>query len=845
MRPNRSGRILRWVATLLVLMPPLCALADEEEPTGSAAWQTLASQPSWAAARDRVHEGFAEISVALWEALPAEKRRGLSDLRTAEFSPEGRIALIHGLAVVLVVLLALRLVRGQGDLTVSIEYPPELRGTFTVAIRRRALGEPATPRVTNLVAAKRERLAAGMARSRRHPMVAHETRFTRLPARPLFVIVDGFLQTTGGGDAVVTPHFEEQAVTLRRGRSVRVEFDFHPRECPVDVRVLWDHRPVSEATVALRGRRDSLRYVRGAPVRLGASRGVHALVIGSADRVVEHPLEIVSFDPTSVVVDLTNRDEIVFTGCPPAVEPYVLGDIPAAARALTADGQDEAAHLLLARFHQDGNRDETAATHYEQAGHHLEAARLRADLSDFEKSALLFERAGDFDNAAAMYRSAGDPLRAGEMFQRAEAYQSAAECFKQADDLPRQVEALERGGDPFEAARAAIERDEWGRAIRSLQLVSAQDDSYLEAAEMLIDAYQREGHLDLAAAKIKEVVDNRGDQHAPLEATDRLARQLEESDDVDTALEMLEIIRGRDATYPNVASRIEDLRKRRSVERGAVTPSVGRGDFGVESRYEILEEVGRGGMGIVFKARDRRLGRVVALKKLPDNLRNHPKAVELFLREARAAAALNHTNIVTLFDAGQEGETYYITMELLEGAPLQKILRTRGKLGARDAARLCVQVANGLHYAHEQKIIHRDIKTGNLFFTHSKVVKIMDFGLAKMVEEVRRAATVIGGTPYYMAPEQSVGGQVDHRADIYALGITLFELVTGRVPFDDGDVAYHHRHTRPMDPREVVSDLPEALADLIAHMLAKSPDDRCGSAARVAERLTEISKALS
>jgi serine/threonine-protein kinase len=250
-------------------------------------------------------------------------------------------------------------------------------------------------------------------------------------------------------------------------------------------------------------------------------------------------------------------------------------------------------------------------------------------------------------------------------------------------------------------------------------------------------------------------------------------------------------------------------------------------------------------MGIVFKARDRRLGRVVALKKLPDNLRNHPKAVELFLREARAAAALNHTNIVTLFDAGQEGETYYITMELLEGAPLQKILRTRGKLGALDAARLCVQVANGLHYAHEQKIIHRDIKTGNLFFTHSKVVKIMDFGLAKMVEEVRRATTVIGGTPYYMAPEQSVGGQVDHRADIYALGITLFELVTGRVPFDDGDVAYHHRHTRPMDPREVVSDLPEALADLIAHMLAKSPDDRCGSAARVAERLTEISKALS
>jgi len=834
------------LAASVFVLAPLCAGAAEDAPRAwTEAWQTLEDPPAWQQARDHLLERARVISSAVFEALPEETQRGLSDLAILDFSAEGRLALIQALALGLVALLLLRLARGRGDLCVSIEYPPELRGTFTVAIRKRALGEPDTPRVTSPVAAKRERLGARMARRRWHPMVAHETRFMGVPARQLCVSVDGFLQTTGGGDAVVTPHFEEQTVSVRRGRSVRVEFDFHPRECPIEVRVLWDRRPVAEAIVALRGRRDSLRYVRGAPVRLGAPRGSHALVVGSADRVSERVLEIESFDPTSVVVDLTHRDEIVFTGCPPAVEPYVFGDVPAAARALEADGQDEAAHLLLARFHQDGNRDEIAATHFEQAGRHLEAARLRADLSDFEKSALLFERAGDFDNAAAMYRSAGDLSRAGEMFQRAEAYQSAAECFKEADDLPRQVEALERAGVPFEAAQVAIERDDWGRAIRSLQLVAAKDDAYLEASRLLIDAYQREGHLDLAAAKIKEVIGTRGVEHAPLDVTDRLAQLLEESDDIETALEMLEIIRGRDATYPNVATRIEDLRKRRAADRGTVTPSVGRGDFGVESRYEILEEVGRGGMGIVFKARDRRLGRVVALKKLPDNLRNHPKAVDLFLREARAAAALNHTNIVTLFDAGQEGETYYITMELLEGAPLQKILRKRGKLGARDAARLGSQVANGLHYAHEQKIIHRDIKTANLFFTNSKVMKIMDFGLAKMVEEVRRATTVIGGTPYYMAPEQSVGGQVDHRADIYALGITLFELVTGRVPFDDGDVAYHHRHTKPTDPPETVAHLPDGFAELIAHMLAKNPDDRCGSAARVAERLNEISKALS
>ena len=242
-----------------------------------------------------------------------------------------------------------------------------------------------------------------------------------------------------------------------------------------------------------------------------------------------------------------------------------------------------------------------------------------------------------------------------------------------------------------------------------------------------------------------------------------------------------DIIRRRDATYPNIATRIEALRKQRHKEASSAdTPSMPNTEaFSSGFRYEILEEVGRGGMGIVFKARDRRLDRVVALKRLPDNLRNHPKAVELFLREARAAASLNHPNVVTVHDAGQEGESFYITMELLEGLPLQQILKRNGRIGPRDVARLGVQVVKGLHYAHEQRIVHRDIKTGNIFFTKSNTIKIMDFGLAKMLEEVRRASTVVGGTPYYMAPEQSLGEAVDPRADLYALGVTFFELLTG------------------------------------------------------------------
>ena len=270
-------------------------------------------------------------------------------------------------------------------------------------------------------------------------------------------------------------------------------------------------------------------------------------------------------------------------------------------------------------------------------------------------------------------------------------------------------------------------------------------------------------HGELALHKLDELMATRRDQELDTKGLDRVAKVLEGVAEFERAVQILERLRQQDPAYPKLASRIEELRQQASQDiEVASTPGVpGATVFSQEFRYEILDELGRGGMGVVFRARDRRLGRVVALKRLPDNLRNHPKAVELFLREARAAAALNHPNIVTLFDAGQDGDTFYLTMELLEGMPLQRVLNQRGSLSPAHVAKLGGQVATGLHYAHEQGIVHRDIKTANLFFTNKKLVKIMDFGLAKMVEEVRRATTVIGGTPYYMAPEQSAGEAID------------------------------------------------------------------------------------
>ncbi len=744
-------------------------------------------------------------------------------------------------------LAALRLLRAPGDLVVCLEYPAELRGTFHVRLARSAVQARARRRgalrVANPAAAHRSRRRASRLE---HPLVSRETEFRDLLPRRYWLTVEGFLQPAGGEEVVSTQSVERE-VRVARGQTLRIALDLRPAELPVDLRILWDRRPVLEAQVALWGAPAAPRIARAGALRLRLPPGPHTLVVGSGDRVAERRVEVDAFRATSVELDLGSRENLLFSGCPPAVEPYLMGDAAGAARLLERDGQAEVAHRLLGRFHEGRGETEAAALHWEGAGEVLRGAELFQALGQCGRAAELFERAGEVERAAENHRRAGDLARAGQAFERAQRFESAVACYREAGDLEGWARALERAGQPFEAARVAIEQGDARLAIRSLQQVPYDHARWVEAALELVLIYEANGHADLAVHKTEEILQTRGEDAVPLAVCDRLSRRLEEQDDVERALALLEVIRRRDVAWPDLAARIEGLRKRRSELRGASAPAAGLAAtdaFGAGFRYEILEEIGRGGMGIVFRARDRRLGREVALKKLPENLRAIPHAVKLFLREARAAASLNHPNIVTVHDAGQEGESYFITMELLAGSPLHKVLSQRGRLTARSTAQLGLQAANGLHYAHGQRIVHRDVKTANLFFTSARSLKIMDFGIAKTLEEVRRTSTLIGGTPYYMAPEQSLGDAVDHRADLYALGATLFELLTGRVPFAEGDVAMHHRHTPPPDPRDLADGIPDALAELVLRLLGKSPEERPAHAGAVAEELQAVLRTL-
>jgi tetratricopeptide (TPR) repeat protein len=835
-----------WIDAAAQPDPGAAAEPDEPEPAAEAAPSdeaTRATSPP-AALHDLASARAAEQLAHVEPYLPRFLVDGFEELQRGDLTPDAMRALV-AVGVLLVLLGALaRAARGRGSIAVTIEYPAGLRGTFCVKLATRPM--PTQRAASAPSDEERARHSARHASRSSRYGVSRETQFLSVPCRRHFVWVEGYLQTSESED-IVASHLAEQEVVPRRGATVRVSFDFAPRACPVEVRVAWDRRSVEEARIARYGAPGSLRLARG-PVQFTLDRGAHRILVGCNDRVAEARLSVETFEPRVLVIDLADRSQLVFAGCPQAVEPYLNGDITAAARALEREGQTQIANRLLGRFHQEQGQPETAARRYELAGDHAAAAELYQQLGQYEKAALLFESLGDDTRAGELYRSAGELLRAGEAYVRAEEFDSAIECFQRAGDVTRWIEALSKHGQHLQAAKVAFERDDRALGIQCLHRIAVSDAHYSTAVMLLADAYQKEGHLDLAVRKIEELLATRPDADVPSEALDRLAVLCEQTRHFDRALALLERLRARDATWPHLATRAEALRKallaqttNPDLEPG--TPVVDGFDKGF--RYEILEEIGRGGMGVVFRARDRRLGREVALKRLPDHIRNHPKAIDLFLREARAAAALNHPNIVTLFDAAQEGDTLYITMELLRGSPLQRVLREKGRLSPGTVAKIGGQIAQGLQYAHEQGIVHRDIKTANIFFTDKKVVKIMDFGLAKMVEEVRRSTTVVGGTPYYMAPEQSAGEQVDHRADLYALGVTFFELLTGNVPFKDGDVAFHHRHTPPPPVRDVAPGTPEPLATLVEQLLAKRPGQRVRSASDVVRRLAEIARSVA
>ncbi len=248
----------------------------------------------------------------------------------------------------------------------------------------------------------------------------------------------------------------------------------------------------------------------------------------------------------------------------------------------------------------------------------------------------------------------------------------------------------------------------------------------------------------------------------------------------------------------------------------------------IAERYEIVGKIGTGGMADVYKAMDHKLNRFVAVKVLKPEFREDTTFIKKFRSEAQAAAGLTHPNIVNVFDVGDDGGVYYIVMELIEGITLKEYISKKGKLSIKEATSIAIQVSMGLEAAHSHGIVHRDVKPQNIIISTDGKVKVTDFGIARAASSNTISSNVMGSV-HYSSPEQVRGGYSDEKSDIYSLGITLYEMVTGRVPFD-GDttvaIAIKHLQEEMVPPSVYTPDLPYSLEQIILKCTQKSVDRR-------------------
>ncbi|MEZ4705081.1 MAG: protein kinase [Bdellovibrionota bacterium] len=507
-----------------------------------------------------------------------------------------------------------------------------------------------------------------------------------------------------------------------------------------------------------------------------------------------------------------------------------------------------------------------AVEKYKEAGDFSAAAELYRDMLDLDSAAKMHGLAGEYEMAAMAYDDLGKHGLAGEYFEKAENWSAALKAYQKSKLFDKELNVLERLSDFVGIAQHYHKRKMHAQALDYLKRISSDDAKYKNAlsikGQIFMDQHQYneakncfEHSIDLA-----EVWDE-----SDLDTIYQLALVGEKISITQKPLELLEQKLAQDLVEAGAREKAETIRKilneRAYSKMSQLIHNTGSGSrilslskvltgmytqhsdqkpapsIVEENRYELIKEIGRGGMGVVYLARDKKLDRQLALKVLPGAKRADKRTIQSFLREAKAAASLNHPNIVTVHDSGVQDGNYYIAMENIDGKTIKSILKKRGCFSPTVTLELLRQLLSALRYAHENNVVHRDLTTSNMMWTRQKFLKIMDFGLAKVIHELHSEQSIIGGTPSFMSPEQTLGKTFDHRTDIYSMGICVFEMLLGTLPFSKGDLGYHHLHTPPPVAKDIDSKVPTILSDMILKCMQKAPEDRFQNVKEVQEFL--------
>jgi tetratricopeptide (TPR) repeat protein/predicted Ser/Thr protein kinase len=509
------------------------------------------------------------------------------------------------------------------------------------------------------------------------------------------------------------------------------------------------------------------------------------------------------------------------------------------------------------------------------------AARLLAESGDPGRAGELFLKLGRLEDAARAFRQAGrerDAIlvaathyegqrqwrEAAEAYARAQEWRRAGDAFSKAMDPVRAAECYQKAGEHFGAGFALVHADKWESAIPVFQRVPESHPNYAESRAMLGRCFYELRDYERCAATLENYLTGERVRTGNIEYFWMLALACEQIGELEKSRQLLLKIQSVNVGFRDVKSRLSNIDSRISMLREQVDPAsrtsppstgpsaerrtgteqataiMSMVDHATGNRYHMEKELGRGGMGVVYLARDTQLDRPVALKFLGSLLDDSEEYRQRFVREARTAAKVNHPNIVSIYDICDTAGQAYIAMEYVEGQTLARYLAKKGRLSPREASNYVLQTCGALQAIHDAGIVHRDIKPDNIVLAKGGLVKLMDFGLAKGVDRRLTGANVIMGTPAYMPPEQVRGEDVDHRADLYALGLIFHELLTGKPVFSGNDVLQRQVSEMPPPPGELVEGIPSVLDQIIMKCIAKNPGERLASARELANHLRQV-----
>jgi len=476
---------------------------------------------------------------------------------------------------------------------------------------------------------------------------------------------------------------------------------------------------------------------------------------------------------------------------------------------------------------------EAAAECFLKADDYIRAAELFEWNKGYAKAAHSYFMNQNYLAAADNYMKDGNEEEAAKMFEMGREWKVAADLNFKQEKWKKAGELYEKAGEYFQAGYSFQKIDDERRALSNFQQVPTNDNNFSTAVTSIASIFLKNRKPQLVIEKIEKLIDHQSINKYNIDWFYILGQAHENSGNYKKAFEVYQMILTEDYSYKDVHQKIKDVDKlmQKYKEMELIAEDSGE-------RYRIVEKIGEGGMGVVFKAEDTVLKRIVALKILNKTLIKDTRNLERFFAEARSTASLSHANIVTVYDVGQLKDDYFISMEFIEGDNFMSLIRHKKAFSLSQVLFVAIKLFRALDYSHKKGIIHRDIKPHNIMITRQKEIKIMDFGLAVILGDQKKGETgVITGTPYYMSPEQIQGVAVDHRTDIYSSGATLFHLITGRVPFKGEKIFYQHLFDRIPDIKSLRNDIPERLVAIVEKCMEKKREQRFQN---VGEILTEF-----